>query len=686
MNSNFLKNNPVFWSRLGFCYDPPIKNSMGKPLVFTENFDKTLSYHRDFVKAGVKVHTCILHLGWMGVDEYDYSLTDRVLESVFSLGDDVYFIPRIKLNVPIDWCRENPEDVFVYYGGPTTKEEIASLVGSLKQDYLGYEAENGYYRAGDYVDRRPNVDGVIARQSFSSKKWLEDAGVALSKLIDRLESSKYKDRIIGYHICYGTSGETILWGRISKKYGDYGINNKRAFYQFGLKKYGSKEALCAAWCQPYISENNLRLPTRDERVGNKNSLSEFFRGRKEDKIIIDYDEFTSEKNAEALNHFAKIVKKKTGKLVGAFYGYSLYINDAAYSGHLALDKLLSSPYLDFFASPKAYARSGYGEPGGEICPAQSINLHKLFVDELDNRTYLATENEEDIKSGFVSKGLSETLAVMRREFAKDLSHGSGFWWMDLGGGWFDSPELMSEVDSLVKLSKDLSNKGDTSVADMLILYDERSMMTHGVSEHLHKGFLREFINETNCSGVISDVYRACDLPHIDLSKYRLIVFAFNFYIDKKTREIIRNIPSDKTLVFSYCAGIHSENGYSLDLCEEITQHKITELKGVDQYDFPKIKAIATENNKNRLLITEPYLKAKEIREMARKAGCHIYSENDGITVYANKNFLGAFSAAGGELTLKEKGNYKDVFSGESYSDTDRIVIPEDSEGLILVKV
>ena len=23
---DFLKNNPVFWSRLGFCYDPPLKN------------------------------------------------------------------------------------------------------------------------------------------------------------------------------------------------------------------------------------------------------------------------------------------------------------------------------------------------------------------------------------------------------------------------------------------------------------------------------------------------------------------------------------------------------------------------------------------------------------------------------------------------------------------------------------
>ena len=191
MNIEFLKKNPIFWSRLGFCYDPPLKNEAGKPFAFTENFDKQISYHKDFNLAGVNLHTSILHLGWMGVNEYDYSLTDKVLDAVFSSGDDVYYIPRIKVNVPIDWCFENPEEVFVYSDGPRTAEQIKALVGTEKQDYLGYDTPDGYYKSGDFVDRRPNVGGVIARQSFSSKKWLKDAGEALSRLIDRLENGKY---------------------------------------------------------------------------------------------------------------------------------------------------------------------------------------------------------------------------------------------------------------------------------------------------------------------------------------------------------------------------------------------------------------------------------------------------------------------------------------------------------------
>lgn len=54
---DFLRNNPIFWSRLGFCYDPPIKGEDGLPIVFSKNYEKFINYHRMFAKAGVKIHT-----------------------------------------------------------------------------------------------------------------------------------------------------------------------------------------------------------------------------------------------------------------------------------------------------------------------------------------------------------------------------------------------------------------------------------------------------------------------------------------------------------------------------------------------------------------------------------------------------------------------------------------------------
>ena len=685
MNIDFLKKNPIFWSRLGFCYDPPLKNAAGKPFAFTENFEKQISYHRDFNLAGVNLHTSVLHLGWMGVNEYDYSLTDRVLDAVFSSGDDVYYIPRIKVNVPIDWCFENPEEVFVYSDGPRTADEIKALVGTEKQDYLGYDTPDGYYKSGDFVDRRPNVGGVIARQSFSSRKWLKDAGEALSRLIDRLENGKYGNRILGYHIAYGTSGETILWGRTSKKYGDYGIANRREFYRFGIEKYGSREALSRAWCQPNVTEESLVIPSVEERIGKKDTLEGFFRANPEDKILIDYDLFTSEANVRAIEHFGKIVKEKTGKLVGSFYGYSVCIADSAYAGHLGLERLLSSPYVDFLAAPKVYRRSLAGEPGGEISPAQSINLSKIFLDELDNRTHVGV-CKEDIEAGYVSKNLDETLTVMYREFSKDLSHDSGFWWMDLGGGWFDDKDLMDNIAKLVKLNRNLRKKEHKSVADMLIVYDERSIAATAISIDIHQGFLRTLINETNTSGIVADIYRAPDLPKISLSQYKLIVFAQNFYMSDETRKIIDSLPSDVTIAFSHAAGIWGDDGYSLENFEKITSHKIVGFDTSWEYDFPEISAERLpEGKKNRIVLTKPYMKADEIRRLAKAAGCHVYSEDDGMVIYGDNRFMGLFNKyPGGEVRLKEVGDYRDEISGEIFKNTDVIPLPEKEKSARLI--
>ena len=143
-----------------------------------------------------------------------YELTDRVLDTIFSCGgEDLFYIPRIKLNVPLEWSLANPEELCVYYDGPRDAESIRALVGTEKHDFLGYQSAKGYYTADGWQDDRPNVGGVISNQSFSSKKWLADAGEALRRIIRHLEDGPYGKRILAYHIAYGVSGESCVWGR-----------------------------------------------------------------------------------------------------------------------------------------------------------------------------------------------------------------------------------------------------------------------------------------------------------------------------------------------------------------------------------------------------------------------------------------------------------------------------------------
>ncbi len=156
-------------------------------------------------------------------------------------------------------------------------------------------------------------------------------------------------------------------------------------------------------------------------------MNEFMRSAPEDRICTDYDLFMSDVNMDAMEHFGKIVKKETnGKPVGAFYGYFLEVARSTYTGYNGIERFMKSPWVDFIAAPKR-------EGGGEMSVAQSINRSKLWMDELDNRTFLAN----GVGIEYKSSGLDETKAIMWREAAKNLSHGSSFWWMDLGGGWYD---------------------------------------------------------------------------------------------------------------------------------------------------------------------------------------------------------------------------------------------------------
>lgn len=685
----FLRNNPVFWSRLGFCYDPPGLGSDGKPIVFSKDFSRFSKYHKDFFKAGIRVHTSILHSGWVGVNKYDYSLTDRVLEEIFRDNEDIYYIPRIKLNPPVEWTAQNPEDVFVYFE-PLPKEEIIKLINTEKQDWLGYEAPNGYYQSGDYIDTRPNVNGRIALQSFSSEKWLHDAGIALKKLLEHIRSScPYADRIIGYHIAYGASGETCLWGRSPGRYGDYGINNRRAFYKWGLSKYKTPENLAKAWNQEGINEDNTRIPAVEERYGLADSMSEFF--REKSRICIDYDEFMSCINARDAEYFCKIVKEfDSSKLTGVFYGYFMYVYNAAYTGHLAVEKLLNSEYVDFFAAPKNYHRSGVGEAGGEMCPALSVNRKKLWVDELDNRTHLAIGEAK-------AETLKETATVLWREFCKNLSRNSGFWWMDLGGGWFDSDEILNEVQKAVKINNLLRKEEHRSISDVLIVVDEESLMYFKVNQKFFMNYILDFITDINESGVLADTYRLKDLEVIDLSRYKLIIFANTFKITNWNR-IINKIRSGTTMLFNHAAGIWKES-FDINNVKEITGFCISDGGFINGY--PKIKVTNgcpvyyDKNGKEIILRLRRrdgginYINCgnpgkETLRKIAEDAGCYMHT-NSLCTVYGDNRIIGFFpkNEIKEKIVFKVKGRYKEIISGIEYKDKADVLLRKDEPAVFI---
>ena len=673
---NILRDKIIFWSRLGFGYDPPMFDENGQPVLFDENLTE-LKYHKMFYDKGVRIHSFIVNSGWVGVDKYDYTVTDKVMDAAASIGDDVLLIPRVKLNPPVDWCEKYPEELFVYYGGPETKDDIKSMVGTQKHDYLGYEAPNGYYM-GNPKYNRPNVGGMVSRQSFSSVVWLNDAKKAMQMFVRHVEE-KYPNKILGYHIAYGVSGETILWGRDSHRYGDYGINHTKKFKSY-LKENYNLDAL---------------IPSVFERYENNGTLKDFL--RIDNEVSVYYDDYTSKINAYDAEELCKAVKEVSpNALTGVFYGY-LMVHNIVYSGHTELEKLLKSPYVDFFASPKSYYRCAPGDSGGELSVPQSVNLEKIWVDECDVRTHLAQKTDD---ASWLSEGFVQTKNALLRELSKNLSHNSGLWLMDLGGGWYNDEEMMNLVDELNKINETVRKRPCESKSDVLVLFDEKSILQAGVSRTCFRGYCKDFIWNTKKAGVLVDIFRKSDVKKIDLSKYKAIVFAYTFELNDEEMEYIKK-NSSAVFIFNYASGCLKNGKFSLENTEKTTGFKIAD-KGIVSYDFPEIEIenaddIICENKDGKavkknvcgrlhIMNSVPYLDVHTIREFYKLSGCHIYSPENTI-IYGDNRFITVLSD-GKEyddfICFTENKKWKNVLTGETGEGTKAKIKLKPYEAVMLI--
>ena len=658
MDRSILRDKTIFWSRLGIGIGYKVLDEEGNPVISNDTFSE-LQDHQEFYNRGVQIHSFILESGWIGDGVYNFTTTDKTMDAACKIGQDVLLIPRIKLDPPYDWLKNHPEEVFVYYGGPRTSEEISAMVGTPLHDCLGYEAPNGMYM-GNPKYNRPNVGGKISNQSFSSDKWLEDAKKALCALITHLEE-KYGDKILGYHIAYGSSGETLLWGTICRKYGDYGITNQKKFKAFLKERYGME----------------AELPSPDDRYYQNDTASKFLRA--DNAVSRYYDEFMGEMNSHAIEFLCKAVKEfAPKKLTGVFYGYFMGVAASGYAGHTYMQKLLDSPYVDFFAAPKLYSRCAPGESGGEHGVSQSVNISgKVWVDECDIRTHLAAS---DTPPEWASENMLQTRNALTRELAKNMSHNSGLWFMDLGGGWYRSKEMMDFVAELNEINALIRTKPHKSQSNVLVLVDDISTGLHGISLDCIYAYATNLISDLRRTGVLVDVFRSADIKNLDLSRYKLIVFALDYRLNEKTVSCVKE-KSNATLMFQFLAGCMADGKFSFENIKQVTGFSLYEDGRKTKHDFPLVKiansvlkdtekgTLAKRKEKDRTIImnTIPFLSVAELKEIVAQAGCHIYCDAEYI-LYGDNRFLAVIAndnGFSGPLDFGEEKAWKKAGTSES---------------------
>lgn len=675
----FLRKNPIFWSLFGH------ESESGNWDVHACNAQR----HRAMYEKGILVHSSVLPSGWVGPDRYDYSELDQLLEMLFDAAPDILFLPRVKLNVPDGWCQQNPRDVFVYGAGPRTEEEIRSLLGTQVH--------------GSHPSKPTDL---LALQSIASTKWVQDASEAMARFVRHLENSQWADRIIGYHVAYGTCGESTKWGSWNKdprRHGDYGINQTKAFAAYCAKCGKAYTQIPRIEERFFIGEEPV--PENRLHIGIP-TLEQLFFHTPQDEPCVLHAQFERDINSHAIEMICKAVKETAPeKVTGAFFGYVTEPDNCANYQHTGFESVLSSPYVDFLAGPKGYTRVGPMDPGlGQAVP-NSVNRKKLWVDELDNRTHLsAWSGSKD----HPAKNFEQTRAVYWREFTKNVAFHQAYWWMDLGGGWLDSEQLRSEVQLLNETSQRLYREPGRNVSQVLLVMDEDCIHYVRPNFNLHRDVIHHTGSVIKESGVPIDFYRMADLPELDLTRYKMIVFLNLFRVDRQQLQAsLEKTATDCHILWNYTPGILDAvtGSFGLENVRKLTGFCLSEYpvggcKGHEQSCYPisyiepntedaalscfpdgrcRLAVRQDKNGRTHIMNTMPQdMTPETMQQLLVAAGVHIYTPPYCV-VHTDSRFLYVLAEKTMQVPIKLPATTtcKNIFTGQVYENADKIT--EDME-------
>ncbi|MFA6547284.1 MAG: hypothetical protein WCS99_22895, partial [Limisphaerales bacterium] len=549
--------------------------------------------------------------------------------------------------------------------------------------------------------------------SWASETWRRDTVAALKRLIAHIETSPYADRVVGYHLASGTTEEWMMWGGNENQWVDYSPANVARFRNWLKTKYGTDKRLRAAWADPSLTLATAALPTKAQR---QKTESGSLRDPAKEQAVVDYYLYNAELVADTIACFAKAVKETTGrrKITGVFYGYLLQLcgeQRQQNAGHLALEKVLASPDVDFLTSPTSYAFRQLGGEGTShfMSLLGSVRLHgKLWFDENDIRTSLS--------GGSVGEwgrpaDLAGDILQQDKELADCIVNGSAQWWFDVGGNKYNHPTLMGRIGELAGKAREALALDRAPVDETAFVVDEKSLCYLRVADPLGSWLLLRQLPALHRIGAPVGHYLTTDLARIGDRK--LFIFPTSFAPTAADRKAIDTLKRDHhVLLFLWAPGVYRDGkldetgmaeltGIKLRLSREPAALRVTLKPGhpltagldgvvyggdrqtspVCYADDPDAKVVGTlPDGRPGFVIKEhgdwtavyssaPLLPAELLRGMAKLAGVHIYVDG-GDVVWASRQLLAVSVKEAGvrNIRLPRKASVRDLYRGTKIGD------------------
>lgn len=324
--------------------------------------------------------------------------------------------------------------------------------------------------------------------------------------------------------------------------------------------YETKESIY----QRFLNDPSAKLPDPDVLMKRSDGI---LRDPQKDKDVIWFWKFQADIIADTILFFVHKAQHvlQHRKLIGLFFGYSIWTNNLYQCGHLSFEKVWKSPDIDMIYQPSRYglARSFSGTSGFQSA-IDSVDLNdKIAFQEIDHATNLlpkgAPSFDQQLKNDF------ESQMTLRREFALTRAKRIGLWWFDMYNGNFASDFFMNDISKMTKIGERLGRKKLKSNAQIAVFTDSQSVH---YAPTVTTDFLRLPPETLFRIGAPYDLFSFADIsnPKLPLDQYKLIIFLNAFKIAPSAKGAIENTMKNnqRTLLWIYAADYIQDKGNSVE--------------------------------------------------------------------------------------------------------------------------
>ena len=564
-------------------------------------------------------------------------------------------------------------------------------------------APEGYFAPMFQIDTRPwyleadkNRPNSFTNlsQIAGDPQFRRDTADYLRAVVRHCEET-YGDRIWGYFLLGGTTTE---W--------------------FSDFDYEAPHPIKEAAYRRYCGDDSVTLPTK-ERLNRSGGI--FLEPEETD--IVQFRKFHAELISDLILSCASAVQDVIDhqKLLGLYFGYLFELGSPRLhnAGHLAYEKVFSSPDIDMISSPSSYAYRGVFDPSAFMLPQKSLDCrNKLYFLEFDHRTHtIPTVIHEPVISaggnmiydslhfpGSESKCKSETesLNLMYRDFVFCEANGAALWWFDMLDGWFRSEGMgmMKAIAHMMDIDRQLADTDRISAAEIAVIAEGESMFRVRKSSPIASQCLSDVRRTLAETGAPYDLYSVSDLTKPEMERYSFYIFLNQYDMTAETRAAVERIckQKGKTVLWLYAPDYAANGENSLARISDITGITVSESKenpgkliwnGSPASETAEPHFVVSDREANvkasfengsaavaekdldgcRSIYAALYqLPSGLLRALLQESGVFQYSGNPKVYTYANRAFIGVYNATEEDavVSVKKDGVYTDYISGETF--------------------